>query len=57
MLVEQKKGYGFRGDMFPLMACVIGMSAITLSYVIARGADHCKRFPQSDITSCGTQFP
>jgi hypothetical protein len=43
--------------MFPLMACVIGMSAITLSYVIARGADHCKRFPQSDITSCGTQFP
>lgn len=57
MIVESKKAYGFRGDMFPFLACFIGMTSIGLSYYIARQNGHVDPFPKTDITHCGLGFP
>lgn len=54
---NQKKAFGFRGDMFPILTCIIGMSSIGMSYFIARHQGHVDPFPKTDITHCGIGFP
>jgi hypothetical protein len=56
-MISSEKTYGFRGDMFPILACVIGMSSIAISYFIALHYEHIDPFPKTDITHCGIQFP
>ncbi len=43
--------------MFPILAGVIGITSIAISYFIARHLGHVDPFPKTDITHCGIHFP
>jgi hypothetical protein len=55
-----KKGYyGFKGRVFPLLGCIIGLGSILWTYYVAvtNSPPDVKPFPQDDITHTAIHFP